>query len=153
MGITKEIVKFLLKLFNLRYVLAGAPAIILNRKEILLGKRDKHSLFYPLTWGLPGGIIEHKETIENAVKRELKEEMGIEVQIIKYGKPCMHFPNKECPLQILDTPVYCRIKKGVPKAKDETTEVRWFKPKEIKNMKLAYVHKKILVQEGIIHGN
>lgn len=31
-----------------------------------------------------GGGVEEKETIENAIKRELKEELGFETEIIKY---------------------------------------------------------------------
>ena len=134
-----------------RYVLAGVPAIIINsKKEILLGKRHKNLLYYPSIWGLPGGVIDYNESAENAVKRELKEELGITVKIIKTGKPSMIFPSKEYPLQVLEIPFYCKIIKNKPKAKDETSEIKWFKPKEIKNIKLAYSHKRILKQEGLI---
>ncbi len=151
MGLKKEIVKLLLKTINLGYFRVGVPAIIINRSgKILLGKRDKSRLFFPLVWGLPGGSLEKKESIEDAVKREVKEEMGIEVSIIKYGKPLASSPKRDLPWQNLDTPVYCKIKKGTPKAKDETAEVKWFKPSEIRKMNLAYVCKEILEQEGLI---
>jgi|SRR3989338_1445443 len=144
------ILNFLVRYFRNRYVMAGAPAIIVNDKgEILLGKRSAH-VVYPLFWSLPGGIIEHGESIEDAIKREVKEELGVDVVKLKRGKGIYeNFPNKERGFHTIDIPYYCKIK-GTPTAKDETLEVRWFKGKEIKDMKLAYTHKEILEGEGLI---
>lgn len=131
-------------------ILTGVPAIIKNPKgEILLGKRSKSILYYPNMWGLPGGLIEFGETIEDAIKRELKEELGVNSEITKYGKPFMQMPVEECPIQSLNIVVYCKLLE-TPKPKDETSEVRWFAPEEIRKMNLAYDHKKILKQEKII---
>jgi 8-oxo-dGTP diphosphatase len=146
----KGIIRLGVKLLFNKRVVPGVPAIIRNSKgEILLGKRDSNMVCYPDFWGLPGGLIEYSETIEEAIKRELKEELGVNSEIIKYGKPIMNKSTKECPSQYLDTPVYCKIFEE-PKPKDETSDVRWFKPKEIKDMKLAYNHNKILEEEGLI---
>ncbi len=50
--------------------------------------RDKKVLFVRCnyepnkgTWTLPGGYAEHTETLDEAVKRELKEETGIEIEV------------------------------------------------------------------------
>ena len=136
---------------NTKYVITAAPAIIVNKKgEILLGKRADNHIFYPSLWGLPGGMIEYKEHISDAVKREVKEEVSVAVVKIKRGKGIYeHFPNKECSFQMIDIPFFCEIK-GKPKPKDETSEVKWFKPSEIRKMKLAYTHKEILKGEGLI---
>ena len=139
-----------LKLMFNKRVIPGVPAIIRNSKgEILLGKRGKSAYLYYGYWGLPGGLIEYGETVEQAIKRELKEELGVDSKVIKYGKPFMNLPTKEIPVQDLSIPVYCKIK-GEPQPKDETSEVRWFKPSEIKKMKLAYSQEKILEEEGIL---
>ncbi|GIU68342.1 MAG: hypothetical protein KatS3mg001_192 [Candidatus Pacearchaeota archaeon] len=146
----KEVIAYFFKIFKKRVVLVGVPAIIINKeRKILLGKRSG-VVFYNGFWGLPGGVVEYKETIEEAAKRELREELGVEVKILKYGKPKMNLPNKECPLQTLDIPVYCKIIKGKPKAKSETSKISWFSPKEIKKLKLAYSHKELLKQEKLI---
>lgn len=55
----------------------GVQGIILHPtdKTILLGKRL--NTFQAGTWGLPGGHLEFGESFEEALSRELKEELGI----------------------------------------------------------------------------
>jgi ADP-ribose pyrophosphatase YjhB (NUDIX family) len=53
----------------------SVKALISNpRGQILLVKEDDDPW-----WGLPGGGMEHGETIEQALRREIREEMGVEV--------------------------------------------------------------------------
>jgi len=132
-------------------ILSGVPVIIKNSKgEILLGKRNKKMLYYPDLWGLPGGLIEFGETIEQAAKREVKEELGIGIKVLKFAKPWMQLPVKECKEQAINVPIYGKVISGTPKPLDETSDVRWFKPQQIRKMKLAYAHKQILENEGLI---
>jgi 8-oxo-dGTP diphosphatase len=147
----KKLINLGMKWFKQKYVIAGVPVIIQNsKKEILLGKRSKQ-IFYPHTWGLPGGMAEIGEPLRETAKREVKEEMGIDIKITKRStKICEDFPNKECNLHLINIPFYAKIIKGTPKPKDETKEVKWFKPSEIKNLKLAYNHNEILKKERII---
>mgnify|MGYP001184904688 FL=1 len=56
--------------------------IINNRNEILLCQR-KQNLPYPLKWEFPGGKVNNGETTEECLRRELKEELGIEAKIGK----------------------------------------------------------------------
>jgi 8-oxo-dGTP diphosphatase len=53
-----------------------------SHKKVLLGKR-KNS-FRAGTWGIPGGRVGVTETIENAMKRELHEEAGIQPTKFEY---------------------------------------------------------------------
>ncbi len=48
-----------------------------NKKEILLYLRDnKPNIPYPNTWAMLGGHVEANETILEALKREIREEIG-----------------------------------------------------------------------------
>ncbi len=60
----------------------GSAVVITNSKgEVLLGKRAKEPGYGE--WILPGGKINPFETIEQAAKREAKEELGLNVDIIR----------------------------------------------------------------------
>jgi len=75
--------------------------IIRNEKyQILVAKRPDDKPFAGL-WEFPGGKIEMNETAEDALKRELFEEVGIEV---KHAKPLFqhthHYADKELQFHI-----------------------------------------------------
>ena len=69
-----------------------SAAVVINDRKVLIARRkadDKLAGF----WEFPGGKIEDKETPQECLKRELKEELGIETtvgdilceSIYKYG--------------------------------------------------------------------
>lgn len=61
----------------------GAVAMIEDENGRLLAvRRSKNPA--KGTWHLPGGIAEIEETIEDAVKREVKEELNIDVEVTSY---------------------------------------------------------------------
>lgn len=57
----------------------GAGIILLNSKDevLLILRDDKPEIPYPDMWDIPGGKIENKETPEEAVRREMDEELGL----------------------------------------------------------------------------
>src|SRR5580700_8369603 len=75
-------------------VVVGVKAFVRSRGEILLIRRARLSPEYPGTWDLPGGAVESGETLEDALKREVREETRLSVRIarpvdagIVYGWP------------------------------------------------------------------
>lgn len=54
----------------------GCEVFLLENDMLLLGKRK--NCYGEGCWGLPGGHLEHGETIRACASRELKEELGIE---------------------------------------------------------------------------
>lgn len=57
-----------------------AVGVIKREKKIYISKRHE-KLHQGGLWEFPGGKREHGETIEEALYRELKEEIGIEVEL------------------------------------------------------------------------
>ncbi len=56
--------------------IVGVGAIVFNKSQLLVIK-DRISSFYKL----PGGHIEKKESLKNAIKREVHEETGIPIEL------------------------------------------------------------------------
>jgi 8-oxo-dGTP diphosphatase len=58
----------------------GVGAVVFKDDSVLLVKRGNPPLAG--TWSLPGGAVHRSETLEDAVVREVKEECGIDIDVI-----------------------------------------------------------------------
>ena len=52
--------------------------ILKDNDKLLIVKRNSNDDLYPGAWEFPGGHVEAGETLKEALKRELKEEIGFE---------------------------------------------------------------------------
>jgi 8-oxo-dGTP diphosphatase len=81
----------------------------------------------PLKWEFPGGKIHEGETLEECLRRELVEELGIVTRIGPALPPTTHqYPDFTITLY----PFFCAIKSGdlIP---HEHAEVAWLRPDEL----------------------
>ncbi len=60
----------------------GVAAIIFEDNKLLLLKRNQEP--WKDHWYMPAGYVEIEESIEEAVHREVKEEAGFQVEILKF---------------------------------------------------------------------
>lgn len=108
------------------YIGVGCGAFIINDKnELLLQQRNKSP--EKGYWSIPGGKVEMFETLHQAVKREVKEETGVEIEIIDLLGVCDHIvPNEK--VHWISPPFLCKIVKGEPKIMEPTKHIdmRWF---------------------------
>ena len=69
-------------------------ALIVNSQEQVLVAQRSHLMSLPLKWEFPGGKIEPNETSEACLIREIKEELNIEIQVLKALPSNTHaYPN------------------------------------------------------------
>jgi len=66
---------------NYRNPRPTASALVLYKNKLLLTKRGKRP--YKGWWELPGGFIDRGESSEEAAIREIKEEVGLKIQLMK----------------------------------------------------------------------
>lgn len=95
----------------------------------------------PSGWAIPGGFVDYGESLEDAVRREAKEETGLEVKRIRQFHTYSD-PKRDPRHQTIST-IYIATASGEPKAGDDAKEVGIFNkdslPKEI-----AFDHRQIL---------
>ncbi|MES1156815.1 MAG: NUDIX hydrolase [Alphaproteobacteria bacterium] len=118
--------------------IAAAGIVVFRGKDVLLVRRGKPPL--QDRWSLPGGRIEWGETARDAALRELKEETGVEAELVglvdvvdavmnrsEGGEPWAHYV-------LID--FAARWTKGEPRAGDDASDARFFPPDEIENLGL-----------------
>lgn len=108
------------------YIGVGCGAFIVNEKnELLLQLRNKAP--EKEYWSIPGGRVELFETFEQAVKREVKEETGVDVEVVRLLGICDHIIENEERHWV--SPSYlCKIVKGEPQIMEPTKhlDMKWF---------------------------
>ena len=60
-----------------------AVGILRKKNQILICQRKKHGR-YGLKWEFPGGKLEPGETVEQCLRRELREELSIDIHSIEH---------------------------------------------------------------------
>jgi len=69
-------------------------ALIVDSQNRVLAAQRSSTMSLPLKWELPGGKIEPNETPEECLVREIKEELDIEIEILKKLPSNTHtYPN------------------------------------------------------------
>lgn len=104
--------------------------IIIQEDKILLIKRADHLSFGGF-WSNSGGKIEQKETPEQAIVRELFEELGIETEVVQFL--CDYHDFQEEKLIGIYKGYLLRILKDEPKNQepDKITGLGWFNLKQL----------------------
>ncbi len=94
-----------------QYQQVSVGAWILNdKKEVLFVKRAKTENFMARQWELPGGGSDFGEVPEDALKREIKEECGIDVEVLNPLTVKTYFiKNNQENIQRIEIIFYCRM--------------------------------------------
>ncbi len=99
--------------------------------EVLLSQRfEPTNPIVHLKWEFPGGTNRFGETLEQTCVRELKEELGIDVETIDlFPHPVSHMWDfSDARVQILLLCFRCRLLKGAPQPmEEEVNDARWVK--------------------------
>lgn len=102
----------------------SCAALVTNEKgEILLVKSPWRG------WEYPGGLIEPGETFQEALRREVREEAGVEIEITGFVGIC-----KNVEKDIVNIDFTARYVSGALTTSEESTEVVWAPPEQAMEM-------------------
>ena len=116
----------------------GVGALIFADGKILIVERGKDPL--KGYWSLPGGIVEVGEKLEVAIRREVSEETGLDVEPTSIfeiferiipdseGRPEYHYV-------LID--YLCRVVGGTPQAASDVSNVAWVAEHDLANFRLT----------------
>lgn len=104
---------------------AGA---VMRNGSVLLVRRSPEARVYPGAWGLFGGHVEERESLDEALRREAREELGIDLLAFRWlGE--VYAPAEPAVVHVYAAPSW----EGEPvnAAPEEHTEIRWFGADEL----------------------
>ena len=116
------------------HIIAAAGIVINENHEVLMVKT------YNAGWVFPGGQVEVGENVIDAVKREVMEEAGVDIEVGEVfcvssntGKRPGYNGVKEIPTKIM-LDFICRAKGGTPRPSDENSESAYIPKDEVLNL-------------------
>lgn len=104
----------------------GVAVIWNDQGQILIDRRRPEGLLGGL-WEFPGGKIEPGETVEECIKREIQEELGIDIAV---GDRLISIDHAYSHFRVTLIVHHCRHLAGVPQP-IESDEIRWVTLDEI----------------------
>jgi 8-oxo-dGTP diphosphatase len=115
------------------YIGVGVGAILVDgRKRLFLARRGPDAKNERGLWEFPGGSVEFGETLADALRREMREEYGIEIAVGELLDIVDHILPEEG--QHWVSPTYlCTIISGEPRILEpgKCSEIGWFLPDEV----------------------
>jgi mutator protein MutT len=115
------------------YIGVGVGAILVDADGCLfLARRGPLAKNERGLWEFPGGSVEYGETLAGALRREMREEFGIEIAVGDLLDVVDHILPEEG--QHWVSPTYlCTIVSGVPRILEpgKCSEIGWFRPEDM----------------------
>ncbi len=111
--------------------LVGVGGVVIDRGRALLIRRGKEPL--KGEWSIPGGMLEVGEELVEGVRRELKEETGVDVEplecILVFDRITREGPRVKYHYVIVD--YVCRRKRGRLRPASDVIDARWVRREDL----------------------
>jgi mutator protein MutT len=118
--------------------LPGVGAVVWNGAELLLERRGRPPS--QGSWAIPGGLIEVGETAEEAVRREVREECGIEIAVgpvLGLFEPIQRDPDGRIRYHYVVVDFLAHYVSGELRVGDDAADARWVAPAELARYELS----------------
>jgi nucleoside triphosphatase len=136
--------------------LVVVPVIVDERRRVLLCRMARGRGVFPGQWALPGGGVEPGEGIEEALRREVREELGAELAtlrplLFKDARLDKTFPDgTRRPLHMVFLVYECALAAPAITLNEEFSEASWFSPDELAALPLNDLTRDTLARGGFL---
>jgi 8-oxo-dGTP diphosphatase len=124
-------VKTIMKRKYPKHPIVGVGGVVIDRDRALLIRRGREPL--KGQWSIPGGMLELGEELTNGVRRELKEETGLDVEplecILVFDRIMHNGRRVKYHYVIVD--YLCRKKRGRLRPASDVIDARWVRRKDL----------------------
>lgn len=105
--------------------LVGVGAVVVESGRVLLVRRGHEPM--KGHWSLPGGLLELGEPLAAGVRREVKEETGLEVEVVELVELLdrIHREDERVRYHYAIADYLCRVTGGALQAASDADAVRW----------------------------
>ncbi len=110
---------------------------------VLIARRPAEGLLGGM-WEFPGGTLEEGESLPNCLKRELREELGVEVEV---GDEFGLYQHAYTHLRVTLNAFICRLVAGEPQPL-EVSDLRWVLPETLKSFPMGKIDRQIAKRYG-----
>lgn len=128
------------------YIGVGVGAIIHDdRGHLFLARRGPRAKNERGLWEFPGGSVEFGERLADALKREMREEFGVEIVVGELLDVVDHILLVENQHWVSPTFI-CHITSGTPSIREpeKCTEIAWFAPNVVPEQELTQISRENL---------
>ena len=130
-------------------ILAVAAVIINDRDEIVLIRRGVEPGLG--LWSIPGGAVELGERLVDALKREVKEETGLDIEpleILDVMEIIKRDDEDRVVFHYVTVDYIAKVIGGVLNASSDVVDAKWIKWSEIGNYETTNTFKKLIEKHG-----
>ena len=124
----------------MKIIHASAVVLVDRDNRVLIQKRAADNQLMPNYWEFPGGKMEENETPEQAIVREVKEELGVDLGC---RAPLSFISSDRDDHHIIVYLFISRDTNGIPHGK-EGQEIKWVRVNELNNYELLPENKPLI---------
>ena len=125
--------------------IVGVGAIIVKGEEVLLARRGREPGYGE--WSIPGGAVKLGETLEEAVVREVCEEVNLAIrvgEVVEVLERIFRDPEGRVQYHYVLVDFLCEYLSGEVKPSSDALEARWLPVSEISRQRLPGKTKRVI---------
>jgi ADP-ribose pyrophosphatase YjhB (NUDIX family) len=129
-----------------KHPLVGVGGVVIDRQRVLLIRRGSEPL--KGEWSIPGGLLELGEELAEGVRRELKEETGLEVEpletLLAFDRIVREGRRVKYHYVIVD--YLCRRRRGRLRPASDVVDARWVRRADLAQYHLSPLATSVVMQ-------